>query len=204
MSPQCHLHPSRPLLAPAEPPAVTQIGFKIRVRGSGRGKSARGAEEEHPGPVEGGSTIRGGDRPVPTPRAPSRTLGGRAGSPALPAGPVAAVAAVPVATDSPGGSLGTAPSPPPASLGRGRAAAPVGATSPAWSRRQREGGGSGRAEDGGERFGVTSGGDLKRGPVELGKESFVGPTPRGRESSERAFPGEKKERRTKYRYILET
>lgn len=110
VAPQCHLHPSCPLFPPAEPPAVPQMGSKS---GSGKGNHARGAEEEHPGAVEGGSTIRAGDRPVPTPRTPSQTLGGRPRSPVLPAGPVATVTAVPVATDSPGGSLGTTPSPHP-------------------------------------------------------------------------------------------
>lgn len=85
-----------------------------------RENRARGAEEEHPGPVEGGSAIRAGDRPVPTPRAPSQTLGGRARSPALPAGPVAAVTAVPVAADSPGGLLGDHPQPPTRLFGTGQ------------------------------------------------------------------------------------
>lgn len=70
--------------------------------------------------MEGGSAIRAGDRPVPTPRAPSQTLGGRARSPALPAGPVAAVTAVPVAADSPGGLLGDHPQPPTRLFGTGQ------------------------------------------------------------------------------------
>lgn len=148
VSPKCHLHPSCPLLPSAEPPLVTQAGSKIRTR----------AQEEPPGPLGGGRTTRGG---VPKPRAPSETPGGHPRSPALAAGPVAAVTAVSlwplVALGAPWGQ----PPAPTRLLGRRCRISRR-------CHRRREGRGSGRAEDGGERSGrchLRRG--LKRGPVEL-------------------------------------
>lgn len=151
--PQRHLHPSRPLF----PPAVTQTGSKIRIS---EGKTA---PEEPRRSIQarwkvGAPSVPGTGRSPPQ-EPLHRPWGDVPGVPRSPLGrwPLSRLSLWPLTAL--GGSSGTTPSPPPVSSGRGRAAAPVGATSPAWSRRRTEGRGSGRAEDGGERFGVTSGGD---------------------------------------------